>query len=889
MNEKKQNIDIDKQETLEWTESLRAVLEIQGPERAHFLVEKMMDFARRNGVKIPYKQTTAYLNTIPVSQQTKFTGDRKIERRIKSLIRWNAMAMVVRANKESPGIGGHISSYSSAATLYEVGFNHFFRGPEHKSGGDLIFFQGHSIPGVYARSFLEGRLSKEKLINFRRELASGGGLSSYPHPWLMPDYWQFATVSMGLGPLMAIYQARFMNYLIDRDLIKNTGRKVWAFLGDGEMDEPEARGAISLASREKLDNLIYVINCNLQRLDGPVRGNSKIIQELEGVFRGAGWNVIKVIWGSDWDPLLEADDKGILAERMEEIIDGDQLKYVVEGGSYIREHFWSKSPELKKMVEHLTDDDLWKLKVGGHDPAKIFAAYNNAVNHKGQPTVILARTIKGYGMGEAGEGKNVTHQQKKLNEEELLYFRSRFDIPLTDKECIKAPFYKPNEDSEEIQYLLEKRKALGGFVPSRSEKAQSIVVPELKTFQEITNGSGDREISTTMAFVRLLTLLTHDKKIGKSIVPIIPDEGRTFGIDPLFRQLGIYAHSGQNYDPVDSDQFLYYKEAKDGQILEEGINEAGAIASFISSGMSYSTHGVNTIPFYIYYSMFGYQRIGDFLWAASDMRTKGFLLGATAGRTTLAGEGLQHQDGHSHLSMSVIPNVKAYDPAFAYEMTVIIQDGLEKMYTDLDPLMIYITLYNENYIQPSMPKNIEEGILKGMYKFRSGKVRKLPRVQLLGSGPILKEVLFAANILEKDWNLDVDVWSVTSFSELRKDAEDINRWNILHPKKEYQIPYVTKCLEHTKGPVVAVSDYVKLVAEQISPFVSGSFTALGTDGFGRSETRQELRRFFEIDKHYIVLAALNTLAKEGQIQLEEVEKAIKIYKIDAEKPNPKSV
>jgi pyruvate dehydrogenase E1 component len=889
MNEKKQNIDIDKQETLEWAESLRAVLEIQGPERAHFLVEKMMDFTRRSGVKIPYKQTTAYLNTIPVSQQTKFTGDRKIERRIKSLIRWNAMAMVVRANKESPGIGGHISSYSSAATLYEVGFNHFFRGPEHESGGDLIFFQGHSIPGIYARSFLEGRLSTKKLINFRRELANGGGLSSYPHPWLMPDYWQFATVSMGLGPLMAIYQARFMNYLIDRDLTKDTGRKVWAFLGDGEMDEPEARGAISLASREKLDNLVYVINCNLQRLDGPVRGNSKIIQELEGVFRGAGWNVIKVVWGSDWDPLLEADDKGILAERMEEIIDGDQLKYVVEGGSYIREHFWSKSPELKKMVEHLTDDDLWKLKVGGHDPAKIFAAYNNAVNHKGQPTVILARTIKGYGMGEAGEGKNVTHQQKKLNEEELLYFRSRFDIPLTDKECIKAPFYKPAEDSEEIQYLLEKRKALGGFVPSRSEKAHSIVVPELKTFQEITNGSGDREISTTMAFVRLLTLLTHDKKIGKNIVPIIPDEGRTFGIDPLFRQLGIYAHSGQNYDPVDSDQFLYYKEAKDGQILEEGINEAGAIASFISSGMSYSTHGVNTIPFYIYYSMFGYQRIGDFLWAASDMRTKGFLLGATAGRTTLAGEGLQHQDGHSHLAMSVIPNVKAYDPAFAYEMTVIIQGGLEKMYTDLDPLMIYITLYNENYIQPSIPKNIEEGILKGMYKFRSGKVRKLPRVQLLGSGPILKEVLSAADILEKDWNLDVDVWSVTSFSELRKDAEDINRWNILHPKKEYQVPYVTKCLEHTKGPVVAVSDYVKLVAEQISPFVSGSFTALGTDGFGRSETRQELRRFFEIDKHYIVLAALNTLAKEGQIQLEEVEKAIKIYKIDAEKPNPKSV
>ena len=889
MDDNRKNIDIDTQETLEWTESLRAVLDNQGPERTHFLVEKMMDFARRNGVKIPYKQTTAYLNTIPVSQQTKFTGDRIIERRIKSLIRWNAMAMVVRANKESPGIGGHISSYSSAATLYEVGFNHFFRGPEHESGGDLIFFQGHSTPGIYARSFLEGRLSKKNLINFRRELADGGGLSSYPHPWLMPDYWQFATVSMGLGPLMAIYQARFMNYLIDRNLIEDTGRKVWAFLGDGEMDEPEARGAISLASREKLDNLVYVINCNLQRLDGPVRGNSKIIQELEGAFRGAGWNVIKVVWGSDWDPLLEADDKGILTQRMEEIIDGDQLKYVVEGGSYIREHFWGKSPELKKMVEHLTDDDLWKLKVGGHDPAKVFAAYDSAVNHKGQPTVILARTIKGYGMGEAGEGRNVTHQQKKLNEVELLYFRSRFDIPLTDKECIKAPFYKPDKDSEEIQYLLEKRKALGGFVPSRSEKAHSIIVPELKTFQEITSGSGDREISTTMAFVRLLTLLTHDKKIGKNVVPIIPDEGRTFGIDPLFRQIGIYAHEGQKYDPVDSDQFLYYKEAEDGQILEEGINEAGAIASFISSGMSYSTHGVNTIPFYIYYSMFGYQRIGDFLWAASDMRTRGFLLGATAGRTTLAGEGLQHQDGHSHLAMSVIPNIIAYDPAFAYEMAVIIQNGLEKMYTDLDPLMIYITLYNENYLQPTMPKGIEDGILKGMYKFRSGRVRKLPRVQLLGSGPILKEVLSAADILEKDWNLDVDVWSVTSFSELRKDAEDVNRWNILHPNDEYQVPFVTKCLEHAKGPVVAVSDYVKLVAEQISPFISGSFTALGTDGFGRSETRQELRRFFEIDKHYIVLAALNTLAQEGQIQLDEVEKAIKMYNIDTEKPNPKDV
>jgi len=889
MNEKEKRIDIDPQETLEWQESLRAVLENQGPERTHFLIEKMMDIARRNGVKIPYKQTTSYLNTIPVSQQEKFPGDRALERRIKSLIRWNAMAMVVRANKESPGIGGHISTYASQATLYEIGFNHFFRGPDHESGGDLIFFQGHSTPGIYARSFLEGRLSEQNLKNFRRELAKGGGLSSYPHPWLMPDYWQFATVSMGLGPIMAIYQARYMNYLIDRGLVEGKGRKVWAFLGDGEMDEPEALGAIALASREKLDNLVFVVNCNLQRLDGPVRGNSKVVQELEGVFRGAGWNVLKVVWGSDWDPLLENDDTGILSQRMEEIVDGDQLKYTVEGGSYIRDHFWGKSPELLKMVDHLTDDELWRLKVGGHDPVKVFSAYHNAINHTGQPTVILARTIKGYGLGEAGEGKNVTHQQKKLNEEELLYFRSRFDIPLTDKETVKAPFYRPSKDSEEIEYLLEKRKALGGFVPTRTEKAPSITVPDMSAFQEITNGTGEREISTTMAFVRMLTLMTKDKEIGKKVVPIIPDEGRTFGIDPLFRQLGIYAHGGQLYDPVDSDQFLYYREAKDGQILEEGINEAGSISSFIASGMSYSTHGVNTIPFYIYYSMFGYQRIGDFLWAASDMRAKGFLLGGTAGRTTLAGEGLQHQDGHSHLAMSVIPNVRAYDPAFAYEMAVIIQDGMETMYTDNDPLMIYITLYNENYAQPKIPKDVEEGIIKGMYKYREGQVREYPRVQLLGSGPILNEVLKAADILEKDWKVDVDVWSVTSFSELRKEAEDINRWNILHPNEDFQTPFVTKSLEHSKGPVISVSDYVRLVAEQISPFVPSTFTALGTDGFGRSETREDLRNFFEIDKHYIVLAALNSLAKEGNVQLEEVGKAIKKYGIDPDKPNPKNV
>jgi len=887
--DKEKSLDTDQQQTLEWQESLSAVLQNQGPERTHFLLQKMLDHARRNGINLPYKQTTPFLNTIPVAKQPKFPGDRNIERRIKSIIRWNAMAMVVRANLENPGIGGHISTYASAATLYEIGFNHFFRGPKTKGSGDLIFFQGHSTPGIYSRSFLEGRISKKQLQNFRKELANGGGLSSYPHPWLMPDYWQFATVSMGLGPIMAIYQARFLQYLVDRKLAEDTGRKVWAFLGDGEMDEPEALGAISLASREQLDNLIFVVNCNLQRLDGPVRGNSKIMQELEGVFRGAGWNVLKVVWGSDWDVLLEADHKGLLAQRFEEIVDGDLLKYVVEGGKYIREHFWGKSPELKQMVEHLSDDELWRLKVGGHDPIKVYAAYHNAVNHTGQPTVILARTIKGYGLGEAGEGRNITHQQKKLNKEELLYFRSRFDIPLTDQETVKTPFYKPPQDSKEIQYLMERREKLGGFVPTRTEKAKIITAPALSVFNEIINGSEKREVSTTMAFVRLLTLLTHNKIFGKQIVPIIPDEARTFGIDPLFRQLGIYAHGGQKYEPVDSEQFLYYKEAQDGQILEEGINEAGAVSSFIAAGMSYSTHGLNMIPFYIYYSMFGYQRIGDFLWAAADMRTKGFLLGATAGRTTLAGEGLQHQDGHSHLAMSVIPNVKAYDPAFAYEMAVIIQDGLEKMYVDQEPLIYYITLYNENYVQPALPKNVEEGIIRGMYKCRTGKDRELPRIQLLGSGPILREILFAADILEKDWKVDVDVWSVTSYSELRTDGEAANRWNILHPGGEYRVPYVTKCLGHTKGPVVAVSDYVKLVAEQISPFISGPFMALGTDGFGRSETREELRTFFEINKHYIVLAALNTLAQTGQIQLEEVKRAIKKYNIDTEKQNPATV
>ncbi|MFQ6603933.1 MAG: pyruvate dehydrogenase (acetyl-transferring), homodimeric type [Fidelibacterota bacterium] len=881
--------DLDPEETREWLDSLQSVLDTEGIDRAHYLIEKLTDLARRNGVRKPYSATTAFLNTIPPSQQKPYLGDRALERRIKSLIRWNAMAMVVRANKDSHGIGGHISSFASSATLIEVAQNHFLRGRDHPSGGDLVFFQGHTSPGMYARAFLEGRLQERHLINFRREQAEGGGLSSYPHPWLMPDFWQFATVSMGLGPLMAIYQARFMRYLIDRGFMNPNDRRVWAFLGDGEMDEPEALGALTLASREQLDNLIFVVNCNLQRLDGPVRGNSKIIQELEGAFRGAGWNVIKVVWGSDWDPLLEKDKSGQLARRMEEVVDGDLLKYVVEGGAYVREHFWGKYPELKKMVEHLTDDELWKLKVGGHDPAKVYAAYAEAVAHEGQPTVILARTIKGYGLGEAGEGRNITHSQKKLNEEELLHFRSRFDIPFTDEETIKAPFYKPSEDSEEIKYLQSRRSELGGYLPSRISPDVDLICPEIDIFQELLGGAGDREISTTMAFVRALTILTRQKEIGKHVVPIIPDEARTFGIDPLFRQLGIYSHAGQNYDPVDSDQFLYYKEAKNGQILEEGITEAGAISSFIAAGMSYSTHGIPMIPFYIYYSMFGFQRVGDSIWAAADMRTRGFLLGATAGRTTLAGEGLQHQDGHSHLAASVVPNIRAYDPAYAYELAVIIQDGLSAMVENNEDVIYYITLYNENYFQPPLPAHIEEGIIRGMYKVFEGEVRHLPRVQLLGSGPILNEVLAAKDLLINDWKVDVDVWSVTSYSELRKDGEDKKRWNFLHPSEEFKIPYVTKCLEYDRGPVIAASDYVKLVAEQISPFIPYNFTALGTDGFGRSEARNELRNFFEVSRYYIALAALNSLAEEGQIDPEKVEKAMKTYHLDADKPNPRTV
>ena len=876
-------LDTDPQETQDWVDSISALIEEKGNQRTHFIIEKLVDYCRRNGIKIPFSPYTEYVNTISIKNQQPYPGNRSIERRIKSLIRWNAMAMVVRANRNNEGIGGHISSYASSATLYEVAFNHFFKG-EDINGGDLVYFQGHVSPGVYSRAFLEGRITRKQLNNFRREL-SENGLSSYPHPWLMPNFWQFATVSMGLASITSIYQARFLHYLQDRGICKTSNRKVWVFLGDGEMDEPESLGALTLASRESLDNLIFVINCNLQRLDGPVRGNGKIIQELEGAFRGAGWNVIKVIWGSDWDALFEKDENNLIIKRLNEIVDGDQLKYTVEGGKYFRENFWGKSPELLSLVEHLTDEQLGELRLGGHDPAKVYAAYSEAIKHKGQPTVILAQTIKGYGLGESGEGRNVTHQQKKLNEQELLNFRSKFDIPLSDDDCIKAPFYKPAEDSEEIKYLKDRRETLGGFLPKRTDQAKKLDIPNLSIFNELIKGSENRHISTTMAFVRLLTILVKDKNVGKYIVPIIPDEARTFGIEPLFRQIGIYAHAGQKYDPVDSDQFLYYKEATDGQILEEGISEAGAISSFIAAGTSYSNNSQHMIPFFIYYSMFGFQRVGDFIWAAADMRTKGFLIGGTAGRTTLNGEGLQHQDGHSHLMASTIPNLKAYDPAYAYEIAVIIQNGLDVMYSQNEDVFYYITLENENYVQPEMPKGVEEGIIKGMYQIKNTKRNDI-KVQLLGSGPILNEVIAASKLLKDDWGIESDIWSVTSYSELHKDAESVNRWNLLNPSKDKKISYLNSCLEKSNAPIVACSDYVKLVSEQISPYIDCDFISIGTDGFGRSGTREELRNFFEIDRYYITLAAVNSLYLQNKVDIKVVEKVIARYNIDSDKLNP---
>ena len=874
--------DTDPQETQEWLESIDDALEEHGFDRARFLLEKLVEHAQAKGARLPFNTNTPFINTILPEDQPKYPGDRDIERTIKSIIRWNAMAMVVKANTKTPGIGGHISTYASSATLNEVAYNHFFKGPEHKSGGDLIFYQGHGSPGHYARAYLEGRLTKNNLDNFRRELTPAG-LSSYPHPYLMPHFWQFATVSMGLGPIMAIYQARFLNYMVDREITKETGRKVWAFLGDGEMDEPESKGALTLAVKEDLDNLIFVVNCNLQRLDGPVRGNSKVIQELEGAFRGAGWNVIKVIWGSEWDNLIEKDVSGKLLERMEEVVDGDLLKYVVEGGKYFREHFFGKYPETLDLVSDISDDDLIKMKLGGHDPVKMYAAYKEATEHKGRPTVILARTIKGYGMGEAGEGRNITHNQKKLNEKELLYFRDRFNVPLKDKEAIAAPFFKPRSNSKETKYIKKHRQDLGGFLPSRVVSNKRMTPPNIKVFQELLDGTGDRTISTTMAFVRLLTILCKDKKIGKNIVPIIPDEARTFGMDPLFRQLGIYSHRGQLYDPVDSDQFLYYKEAVNGQIFEEGINEAGAISSFIAAGMSYQTTGENMIPFYIYYSMFGFQRVWDFIWAAGDMRARGFLLGGTAGRTTLNGEGLQHQDGHSHLAAAATPNIKAYDLAYGYEIAVVIQHGIKEMYYDQKDVIYYLTLENENYTHPAIPKGIEKDIIKGMYKIRS---TKSPTVRLLGSGPLLNEVIAAADLLINDWGVEPGIWNITSFTELRREAEEIERWNIINPDKTQKQAHLEKSLNNNPVPTIAVSDYVKMSSEQISPYVSGPYYALGTDGFGRSDTRENLRHFFEIDRYYIVLTAIRALAVGGGVEMSMVNKVITKYNIDSNKPSP---
>src|SRR5271157_1292760 len=885
----KDNPELEAIETREWLDSLDYVMERGGPERVSNLIRKLRIHAERDGVRLPYRANTPYINTIPVEKEPPFPGSQELERRIKSLIRWNAMAMVVRANRESHGIGGHISTYASAATLVEVGMNHFFRGRTGEHEGDIVYFQGHASPGIYARAFLEGRLPAEKLQNFRRELSPGGGLSSYPHPWLMPDFWEFPTVSMGLSPIMAIYQARFSRYLEDRGLKKPSDAKVWAFLGDGETDEPESLGAISLAAREKLDNLIFVINCNLQRLDGPVRGNGNIVQELEAVFRGAGWNVIKVVWGTDWDALFAKDHDGLLIQRAGEVVDGERQKYTVESGAYVRQHFFGTDPRMLELVKHLSDEQVAKLRLGGHDPRKVFAAYQAAMEHQGSPTVILARTIKGYGLGEAGEGKNITHQQKKLNEDELGAFRTRFGIPISDEEVSQAPFYKPGDDAPEMQYLHERRRELGGYVPSRVEVAKPLALPADSLFKEFYEGTNGHEVSTTMAFVRLLAKLLHDKDVGKLIVPIVPDEARTFGMEALFRQVGIYSHVGQIYEPVDRDTLLYYKEAKDGQILEEGITEAGSICSFIAAGSAYATHGINTIPFFIYYSMFGLQRIGDLIWAAGDTRAKGFLLGATAGRTTLAGEGLQHQDGNSQLLAYPVPNLLAYDPAFAYELAVIIQDGIRRMYHEQESIFYYLTLTNEPYPMPALPagKGVREGILKGIYRVRASANKKAKaRARLLGSGAILNEALKAQARLEEKFGVAADVWSVTSYKQLYRDGHDADRWNTLHPTQEPHVPYVAQALSGAPGPIVAATDYVKALPDSIARWLPGPLTSLGTDGYGRSDSRAALRDFFEVDERFITLATLAALARDKQIKPEVVQQARREMKINPEKANP---
>ena len=882
--------DLDPEETREWMEALQSVIEREGPDRANFLLERLVNEARRAGAYIPYNANTAYLNTIPPEREERSSGDAVLEEKIRALVRWNAMATVIRANKESSELGGHIASFASAATLYDIGFNHFFRAANEKFLGDLVYIQGHSAPGVYARAYLEGRITEDQLSNFRQEV-DGKGLSSYPHPWLMPDFWQFPTVSMGLGPLMAIYQARFMRYLKDRGQIEGQGRKVWAFMGDGEMDEPESLGAISLAGREKLDNLVFVINCNLQRLDGPVRGNGKIIQELESDFRGSGWNVIKVIWGSYWDPLLQKDKSGILLKRMEECVDGEYQTFKSQDGAFVRKHFFGKYPELADLVSNMSDDDIWRLNRGGHDPHKVYAAYAAAMKHTGQPTVILAKTVKGYGMGEAGEGQNITHQQKKMGTASIRAFRDRFSVPIPDDQLEEVPFYKPAEDSPEMKYLHERIAAMGGSLPSRKRKVEPLEIPPLSAFEAQLKSSEDREFSTTMAFVRILNTIIRDKKIGKRVVPIVPDESRTFGMEGMFRQLGIYSHVGQLYTPQDADQLMFYKEDKSGQILQEGINEAGAMSSWIAAATSYANNAQMMIPFYIFYSMFGFQRIGDLAWAAGDLRARGFLLGGTAGRTTLNGEGLQHEDGHSHILASTIPNCVTYDPTFAYEVAVIIQDGMRRMYQEQEDVFYYITVMNENYTHPAMPAGAEQGILKGMYLLSEGKAKKnQPKVQLLGSGTILREVIAGAELLEKDFGIAADIWSVTSFNELRRDGLDAQRWNLLHPEAEPRMSHIEACLNDRSGPIIAATDYMKIFADQVRAFLPRrNFTALGTDGFGRSDTRRKLRQFFEVDRRYVAVAAMKALADEEKLPQKTVADAIVKYGIDPDKPNPATV
>lgn len=878
--------DLNQQETQEWLEAIDSLVENEGVDRAHFILEQLIARVRQSGGYLPYSANTAYLNTIPPTKEVRSPGDAGIEWRIRSLVRWNAMVMVLRANRKSADLGGHISSFASAATLYDVGFNHFFQAPSKEHNGDLLFVQGHSAPGIYARAFLAGRLTEEQMDNFRQEV-DGNGLSSYPHPWLMPNYWQFPTVSMGLGPIMAIYQARFMRYMENRGLAKPSKRKVWAFIGDGETDEPESMGSIGLAAREKLDNLIFVINCNLQRLDGPVRGNGKIIQELESEFRGAGWNVIKVIWGSYWDPLIARDTSGLLYKRMEEVVDGEYQAYKANNGAYVREHFFGKYPELKAMVANMTDEDIWRLNRGGHDPHKVYAAYYAAINHVGQPTVILAKTVKGYGMGEAGEGQNISHQQKKMGEQALKQFRDRFNIPVSDDQIAEAPYYRPAEDSEEIRYLRQQRKALGGYFFGNKQTPPSLDIPPSSIHQKLLDGTGDREISTTMSFVRILNTLIKDKNIGKNIVPIVPDEARTFGMEGMFRQLGIYSSEGQLYEPVDHDQVMYYREDIKGQILEEGLTEAGAYSSWIAAATAYKHHGAHMIPFYIYYSMFGFQRIGDLAWAGGDMRSRGFLLGGTAGRTTLNGEGLQHQDGHSHVLAATIPNCVAYDPTYAYELVVIIHDGLQRMHKNHEDVFYYITVMNENYSHPAMPKDAENGILKGMYLLKKTSVKKTKiQVELLGSGTILREVLAAAELLKKDFSIAANIWSVTSFNQLRRQGMQVQRWNMLHPNKKQQQCHVSQSLANADRPVIAATDYMKIYAEQIREYIAAPYVTLGTDGYGRSDTRAKLRSFFEVDRFHVTVAALKALADNGQLPPAKVSEAIKKYAIDPEKPNP---